>query len=180
MSLPSDHLSDQASILSNLRHKYNQANFPVQPFFQHSTLLGRGVSADVHKVEIHDTAGVIKTFRIKNSESAAFQTLVAIDYELNILNRLSHPSVATPIGVIWDETQPQVFYPFYKSSLYSHIQSLKTSEESTLELFTLLSKQLISAVNYIHSQSIDHGDIKPANIMLAEVSPPQLVLCDFG
>ena len=43
-----------------------------------------------------------------------------------------------------------------------------------------LSRQLLSALGYLHSISIAHRDVKPANILFVDQSKDILKLCDFG
>jgi serine/threonine protein kinase len=58
------------------------------------------------------------------------------------------------------------------SSLYSHDQTF--SRKQIYKLY----HEICTAVNYLHSLDIMHGDIKPGNILLGPSG--QVKLADFG
>ncbi|OMJ75333.1 hypothetical protein SteCoe_25527 [Stentor coeruleus] len=55
-------------------------------------------------------------------------------------------------------------------------KSYKFTEETTLEIM----KQIIEAVEYLHSQNLVHRDIKLENILLTDLSSNKVKIADFG
>lgn len=48
------------------------------------------------------------------------------------------------------------------------------------QIVQIIIKQLLSAICYLHSKSIFHGDIKPENIILTDEKNFKIKLTDFG
>jgi serine/threonine-protein kinase GIN4 len=57
---------------------------------------------------------------------------------------------------------------------HPRLLSIEVPEKRATKWF----KELLSAVDYLHTKGITHNDIKPSNILLS--SDDSAVLCDFG
>ena len=56
--------------------------------------------------------------------------------------------------------------------LYQGVITMRSNEEVLL--------QLAKGMEYIHSQHLIHGDVKPANILISSDNPTNLKFADFG
>ena len=66
--------------------------------------------------------------------------------------------------------------------LHQYIKN-KSSKNECFNLRTIcnIMKQILEALQYIHSKNIIHNDIKPANIMLKEYNSSNTIkIADFG
>lgn len=129
-------------------------------------ILGEGTYGEVYLVQAGGNNYAIK----RVSFSQPMQTL----WEISLYNLMSHPKIASPF-----ETFP--------SSDYSHMYIVMPEAERTLHTaiptrmsetdIRLISWQLLSAMDYIHSNNIVHRDLKPRNILLDDL---RVMLIDFG
>lgn len=129
-------------------------------------VLGRGSYGAVY----HATAGS-KNFAIK--EVSLKQPTESL-WEISLSNLMSHPSIMKPYEFIADDKYETIaiVMPEAQSNLSRAIYS-----GIDINDIRLLSWQILSAVDYMHSNSIVHRDIKPDNILLNDL---QVFIIDFG
>lgn len=60
------------------------------------------------------------------------------------------------------------------------LQQYITTKTITIQTIKEFSYQLLCGITYLHSKAILHRDIKPQNILITDISQPQVKLCDFG
>ncbi len=97
--------------------------------------------------------------------------------EIHIMQKLAdHANVIKLLH--WRETTFDIhlFLPLYERDLSSHI---RTHKGTTADDGRTMSRQLLSAVAYVHMNKIMHRDIKPTNV-LVQCQPLAAVLGDFG
>lgn len=98
------------------------------------------------------------------------------EIEYHITKKLNHPNVIRPLGILRTLDHTIIFYPWMSGgSLMEWID--KKIHVSEMEL-SLLFRQMVAAVEYIHSQCILHQDIKPDNFLLT--IDGHVKLADFG
>lgn len=61
-------------------------------------------------------------------------------------------------------------------SLEEKIKKCKFSENYTAKV----TKQILSAINYLHGQKIIHRDLKPKNILFTDITYETIKIIDFG
>lgn len=114
----------------------------------------------------------------KNGKKTA--TIQRMKQEISILKQLHHQNIVEFFG--YTETNSNLYivmeflqFGTLKSWLALHKENITEEEASTI------MRQILSAVQYLHSHEICHRDIKPENIMLSKNNDlSSLKLIDFG
>ncbi|MGH3959079.1 serine/threonine-protein kinase [Mycobacterium sp.] len=130
---------------------------------------GRGGHATVyrgHKAGEPDQPVALKVLGADHRRPAE---LARLNREFEFAHRLSHPHIITVYehGPFWLAMQ------FVDGGKSTHLQRV------TDQLAAL--RQIADALDYVHGQGIVHGDVKPANILVAkDFSRSGACLIDFG
>ncbi|RKF79852.1 Calcium/calmodulin-dependent protein kinase cmkA [Golovinomyces cichoracearum] len=100
--------------------------------------------------------------------------------EIRILSKLSHPHIINLKKAFCSDTHLYIFTELAPAGdLFSYIEShggFLTDLHSRV-----VSRQLVLAIKYIHSQGIVHRDIKPENVLIMQNDfGSRVVLTDFG
>jgi serine/threonine protein kinase len=135
---------------------------------------------------------VVRAVNLENNKEVAVKIIETVGkdkqkyinrtkQEIIILKQLKHKNIVELYGFI--ETNKQIFIimEYIKGgNLKSLIQEKKQNNFSEEEV-SLLIKNLLCAVEYLHSRDICHRDIKPENIMFENPNDlTSLKLVDFG
>ncbi|OMJ83878.1 hypothetical protein SteCoe_15105 [Stentor coeruleus] len=101
-----------------------------------------------------------------------------VSREIEILKKISHPNIVKMFDVIETQKQLHLVLEYISGgSLGSYLKkqpNKRLSEEECRGLF----KQLVSAIEYIHSQKVTHRDLKLENLLLQEFGAIKII--DFG
>lgn len=107
--------------------------------------------------------------------------------EVALLRRLNHPNVVALHDVYEHENEIQMVMECCEGGeLYDAIQNSRTRnflESYGEHIVAHIVKQLLSALEYIHSRGLVHRDVKPENILLESkeiASNMKVKLSDFG
>ncbi|XP_052222433.1 phosphorylase b kinase gamma catalytic chain, skeletal muscle/heart isoform-like isoform X2 [Dreissena polymorpha] len=145
-------------------------------------VLGRGISSTVRKCTEKNTGKeyAVKIIDIsgeKTDNYQAEQTKRDTIREINILRMcISHPQIIELHDAF--ETPTFIFLVFElckQGELFDYLTQVVTLSEKRTRLFM---KQLLTAVEYLHSKNIVHRDLKPENILLDDNL--NLKVSDFG
>ena len=147
---------------------------PVANYYTIIKDLGHGSYGQVKKVK-HKKLNEIRAMKITNKKSNSSK------YEIEILRKISHPNITNIFEIFADSKKYYVIMEFLEGGeLFDAITSIGSfTEESACQVM----KQLLSAINYLHSNNIVHRDLKPENIMLLqkpENGNYHIKLIDFG
>ncbi|KAF8444907.1 kinase-like domain-containing protein [Boletus edulis BED1] len=160
----------------------------VHAFYDISHELGKGSFATVMKAISRATG---QWFAIKMIHESKVRRVTANDNksdndkaetafmrEIAILEDLDHPNICKLKEVFRDHGNIDLVLEFVDGGdLLDHI--LKTSgidEEMTIHI----TRQICSALAYIHGKGIAHRDLKPENVLLTSDNPPNVKVADFG
>ncbi|KAG2423593.1 hypothetical protein HXX76_015231 [Chlamydomonas incerta] len=112
----------------------------------------------------------------------------AMQQEVSVLGRCSHPNVVRLIAACLDPHQPCLVMELCETSLEAAIHHIRSGGPAAAAPHLLQLKQVLnialgicSALSYMHP-TITHRDLKPANVLLNKASSesPEVKLADFG
>ena len=93
--------------------------------------------------------------------------------------KLSHPNIVRIHDFIQPENEPPFISMEYVDGPDLHfLRESRPLKVLTWKFLAPLMRQLLSALDYAHSEKVVHRDLKPANLMLD--SSGRLKLADFG
>lgn len=128
--------------------------------------LGQGSYGTVYNGTYKDNNYAIKEVSLEQP----MQTL----WEISLFNLMSHPNIMKPFEYIVDGSYQTIaiVMPEAERSLRDAITTRLSTDD-----IRLYAWQMLSAMDYLHSNSIVHRDLKPGNILLDD---GQLYIIDFG
>ncbi|XBJ13612.1 hypothetical protein VPH35_005761 [Triticum aestivum] len=154
---------------------YTRGN--LKPVLKSSNVIGKGGFGEVYKGVVD---GVMVAVKKPNGRSVLEKE--QFPNEVTILSQVSHKNIVRLIGCCLEVDNPMLVYEFIsKGSLEDNLH--RTDNKDLLDLDVRLSILEDSAhgLAYMHSQThntILHGDVKPANMLLDENFSPKIA--DFG
>ena len=99
--------------------------------------------------------------------------------EISIIKKLDHKNIVKFYGHIDTPTQLLIKMEYLKYGTLS--QWMKKHKKITEEEASIIIKNVLSAIDYLHSNQICHRDIKPENIMLSKENDLNgIKIIDFG
>ena len=137
--------------------------------------IGQGTYGVVYKAQSTKTKEVVAIKRIKFESQEEGIPSSAIR-EIALLKELRHQNVEKLFDVVHSQHTLSLIFEYCDWDLRRYIQSREDplSEDEVISL----SYQLLSALEYIHSQNIIHRDVKPQNLLINRKG--ELKLADFG
>ncbi len=149
--------------------------------------LGQGTFGSVYRV-VHIKTDLIRAMKMikKNTINLQDDDRKLLK-EIQILIQIDHPNIIKIYEYFQDETYFYIITEFVSGGeLYDTISKWKNFNEDKA---AYIMRQLLSAVNYLHSHNIVHRDLKPENMMVEKSSNKKdknnqeainIKLIDFG
>lgn len=145
-------------------------------FYDIEKIIGKGETGKVYLAthKLINKKVAIKT--IEKTTIKNYRTMQKVFNEVDILASLSHENIVQLLEIF----ENSKFYFFVtefckKGDLHKLVSKQGTFQE--VQIFIIL-KDLLCAIEYLHSHGIFHRDIKLDNILLTESY--KIKLCDFG
>lgn len=144
--------------------------------FRIEARLGEGGMATVyHAVDTYmDKAIALKVLHLEQADTTVKERM---KLEAKMMKRLDHPNILKISELIdLSDNRLALSMPMMSGTL----KDLLTHQQVTEELVQVWAGQLISALQYLHSQEspIIHRDIKPSNVLYNDAG--EVFLADFG
>ncbi|KAJ8930882.1 hypothetical protein NQ314_016302 [Rhamnusium bicolor] len=141
-------------------------------------LVGSGSFANVYKAVDKMTKRniAIKSYRMKKRDLGHFSRAAS---EMAFLRFLNHPNI---ISYVLSDIKKQYMYLGIEYSPHGSLINFMENKVGLTELTVRgVMKQLLSAIIYLHSMFIFHGDVKPENIIVTDIKETLIIkLSDFG
>jgi calcium-dependent protein kinase len=119
-----------------------------------------------------------KTIAIKSIPKKNFSNNKPLRREFKIMTTIDHPNIVRLIDAYEDQlylhlvmemcTGGNIFERIVQQGPYSEVKA------------SVVMKQLLEAVDYLHSNNIAHRDLKPENLLYTSPDSETIKLCDFG
>ena len=141
--------------------------------------LGKGAFATVYKLATKNDG---KVFAAKELDKRRFMKNgildLKVDNEMKIMSSLRHPNIVQYEGYHDHNHWIYIIMEFIPGGeLSSHIAEHGAIHERVGQDIT---RQILHALDYLHTRKITHRDIKPDNILIANHQPLTVKLSDFG
>ena len=134
-------------------------------YYEKLELLGEGAFGIVFKVKLKGTNEIRALKVISKNKLDDSLSISEIEKEVMILKRIDHPNIVKVFETFSDEDNFYIVYELCsEGTLLEKLEKLQFSINETL--VKRLMSQILSAVAYLHSQNIIHGDLKLENIMI--------------
>ena len=144
---------------------------PISKYYTILSDVGQGSFGQVKKVK-HIQLEEIRAMKIVDKKNSTAKN------EIEILRIISHPNIVNIYEIFEDTRKYYIMYEFIQGGeLFDVItQQAFFDEASAARIF----KQIMNAINYLHSMNIAHRDLKPENIMMTKNDSLDLKIIDFG
>jgi fused-like protein len=137
-------------------------------------LIGEGGFGKVYRARRKGTGLVVAMkFIVKKGKNE--KELRSLRQEIDILTELNHDNIVLLLDAFETQTEFVVVMEYAKGELFEVLEDDKSLPE---EQVRSIAKQLVLALQYLHSKRIIHRDMKPQNILVGRNGTVKLA--DFG
>jgi serine/threonine protein kinase len=163
------------STLSSSECPNTTYNFLSSDQWKKHTVIGRGGSSTVYKVEMKDSGDILAMKEVQ-IDGLTKDQILAIEAEIETMRSLSNPNIVNYLGTFRHQTNFFMFLEYANGgSIRQFYQKHGRLQESQVRLCT---KDMLLGLSYLHSNGIAHRDIKGANVLLTATG--EMKLADFG
>ena len=159
-----------------LNNPDNKYNIPENLIFIKE--IDKGAFATVIHVKERNTK---KDFALKIIDKSQSNTelINRMKEEIQILKKLSHQNIVKYYGHLENSTQLFIKMEYLK---YGNLETwMKKNKNISEEDASIIIKEVLSAIAYLHQNQICHRDLKPENIMFSrENDISSIKIIDFG
>ncbi|KAF1842731.1 Pkinase-domain-containing protein [Cucurbitaria berberidis CBS 394.84] len=141
--------------------------------------IGKGAFATVYQLATKMAGKLLAAKELEKRRSMKNGMLdKRIDNEMKIMQSLRHPNI---VEFVEYYDQGDYLYIIMEYVQQGDLQGfLNEGGSMKEELAKTMAQQILSALNYLHRSKITHRDIKPDNILIADLNPFTVKLSDFG
>eukprot|EP00178_Gracilaria_changii_P009440 TRINITY_DN2762_c0_g1_i1.p1 TRINITY_DN2762_c0_g1~~TRINITY_DN2762_c0_g1_i1.p1 ORF type:complete len:258 (-),score=46.40 TRINITY_DN2762_c0_g1_i1:159-932(-) len=150
----------------------------LRDFYRIGKMLGSGAFGEV-RMCVHRETGAQRAVKVLRKSHMDEEEKKMLFNEINILRELDHPNIVKMYEYFEDEKRYYIITEICKGGeLFDEIIARGKFTEKDA---AVLIKQILSCINYCHSNKIVHRDLKPENVLLEQNKDfDQIKIIDFG
>ncbi|XP_037088261.1 cyclin-dependent kinase-like 1 [Pollicipes pollicipes] len=137
--------------------------------------LGEGSYGTVYKCRNRETGQVVAIKKFLEAEDDPVIRKIAVR-EVRMLKQLKHPNLVNLLEVFRRRKRLHLVFEFCDSTVLDELE--KCNRGMGEERARKITWQVVQAVNFCHSRSCIHRDVKPENLLITH--DDVVKLCDFG
>ncbi|KAI0275614.1 kinase-like domain-containing protein [Russula aff. rugulosa BPL654] len=150
----------------------------AQTRFQLGNCIGRSPRASVYRAINRNTMQMVAVKQIQ-LEDLKTEEITQLVHEVDLVKRLSHPNIIKYEGMVMDSlrnTLSMVVEYAQNGSLERILEEFgKLNDEKLVANYVI---QVLEGLDYLHHNSLVHGNLKAANILMTQSG--EVKLSDFG
>ncbi|KAH9873876.1 hypothetical protein IAQ61_004503 [Plenodomus lingam] len=141
--------------------------------------VGKGAFATVYQIATKMDGKVLAAKELEKRRFVKNGMLdKKIDNEMRIMQDLRHPNIVEFVEYHDQGDYLYIIMEFVRcGDLQGYLNQVGLMKEDVAKT---MAQQILSALHYLHRSQITHRDIKPDNILIADVDPFTVKLSDFG
>ncbi|WEW58635.1 Protein kinase protein rad53 [Emydomyces testavorans] len=142
--------------------------------------IGKGAFATVYKLATKNDGALFACKELDKRRLMKNNILDhKVDTEMRIMKDLEHPNIVQFHDYYDHENRWLYIIMEYVGGgeLSSYLAQMGRIPESMVKT---IARQVLHALQYLHSRKITHRDIKPDNILISSIDPLRIKLSDFG
>lgn len=144
--------------------------------YQITTLIGEGTFGKVYKAfQIREPTNIVAIKHIKTQADNSTYTIKFLPRELELIQKMHHPNIIN-VNLVVNE-RPDIFI-FMEYAAHGTVFDIMNGEPLTENKTREITRGIVNAVFYLHTNGIAHRDLKLTNILLTE--DDLVKLTDFG
>eukprot|EP00298_Acanthocystis_sp_HF-20_P014006 c20597_g1_i1.p1 GENE.c20597_g1_i1~~c20597_g1_i1.p1 ORF type:complete len:830 (+),score=258.33 c20597_g1_i1:58-2547(+) len=153
-----------------------QLRNPCLADFDVGVVLGTGSFGRVHCVKYKKTSQFYAMKVLKKKEIIQLGQVEHINAERDVLSSISHPHIVNFFGSFQDPKKLYIVMEFVcGGEFFHHLRHAGRFKEDTARFYVA---EILTALEYLHSNNIVYRDLKPENILLDSLGHAKIT--DFG
>lgn len=160
------------------QRKKDKESVSVEEKYEFKDLLGTGAFSQVVLAESRDTPGVMHAIKCIDKKALKGKE-DSLENEIKVLRRLKHPNIVQLLETYEDKNKVYLVMELVTGGeLFDRIvEKGSYTEKDASDLI----RQILEAVDYMHSQGVVHRDLKPENLLYyCPEEESKIMISDFG
>ena len=152
----------------------------IEKYYTFIKELGHGSYCHVYRCQNNSTGNV---YACKKFDKKYIKSESRIKTEIDLLRATDHPNIIKLYDTFEDEKHLYlVMEECNGGELFQRLaDNAKHNKNYTEKDAAIIMKQILQAVNYLHSHGVCHRDLKPENILFSSMEPNSPIkIIDFG
>ena len=166
----------KSSIMWDGRERSSVHNSGGKILWTKGQLIGKGSFGKVYMGLNSQTGQLIAVKQVQLNNDEDVEQALSLQTEISLMEKLRHPNIVSLLGSERDGDKFNILMEYVPGKAID--QLLETFGVLNINTIRIYTRQLLSALKYLHQHGVVHRDIKGKNILVD--AHGNCKLCDFG